>query len=82
VVSEELFVSKDGSYMHNCYVEKANDRFIQVGWPLCLNGYAVIPLELYQELSGRDVQGMIDSANEVDGVLVARHNEIIESLKE
>ena len=81
-MSEKIFVNENGSYCHNCYVEKAKDRFLQVGEPLCLNGYAIIPLEIYQELTGKDVQSMIDQANEMEDQILVQHAEILESLKE
>ena len=66
---------KDGSYVTNCYVKRRETDpspylFFQTpdGESLRphLNGYAIIPIEEYRELTGQDVgisEAQIDRAN-------------------
>jgi hypothetical protein len=55
----------DGSYVHNCYLEGRDSDPAEFMFKqnaddsisAFLNGYAIIPIETYEELSGKDFSG-------------------------
>ena len=65
---------EDGSYLGNCHLQRReNDPapylFNQSGTEYiscCLNGYAIIPLEEYQKLTGQDFSKFIRQSIEDD----------------
>lgn len=68
--------AKNGSYLHNCLIEGRKDSppvamltETEEGLVITLNGYAIIPLEKYAELTGEDYSAMITAAKEADAVL-------------
>jgi hypothetical protein len=66
--------TNDGSYVHNCYIVRRDDDNGQYLFgqtddkkiTAFLNGYAIIPLEEYAQLTGKDLGDMIANANEAD----------------
>lgn len=63
--------NKDGSYLRNCYVSRRKcdqtyTLFTETDESVTtsLNGYAIIPLTEYADLTGKDFDGLIKQAEE------------------
>ena len=64
---------EDGSYIHNCYVERRDGDPVDALFysdhktmTARLNGYAIIPIDVYAKLSGKPTLISEDAIREAD----------------
>lgn len=76
--------AKDGSYVHNCYIEMRDGMKEKIPFhgtcdhvSAFLNGFAIIPIEDYAELTGKNFAETLEKIKQADIDLHSeQHNSI------